>query len=180
MLKDKKTLVGIIAVVLALAGMFYYMIRDTAELEKNAANSPNLVSFDGADLKESENGVLVWSVKADSIKYNPKTKDIFLQNLTATFLKDGVEMVVKAPEGRMTDNRKKMDMTGGIKGTSSDGATFETESLHFDNVKKVLTSDKAFTYKKEGVTLTGDKLEGNTTLQVIKAIGNAKLVKEDK
>jgi len=166
--------------VIAVLGIFYFMIRDTAELEENASKSQNLVSFDGADLKETENGILSWSVKADSIKYNPQTKDIFLENLTATFVKDGVEMIVKSPKGTMTNNRKQMDMTGGIKGTSSDGATFETESLHFDNVKKVLTSEKDFKYTKDGITLTGDKLEGNTTLQIIKAIGNAKLVKEEK
>ena len=42
----------------------------------------------------------------------------------------------------------------------------------------MLTSKSAFTYNSKDVTLTGDKLEGNMSLKIIKAIGNAKLTKK--
>lgn len=180
MQKNKKIWAIIVIAIALFSGLVYFILKDNVSDSDVTKPKGNLVTFNGADLNETTDGKVIWSVKAEKIEYDPKTKDVYLTNLTGTFNKDNTTLTVTAPRGRMTDNRKNMDMAGGVKGSSTDGASFETDTLHFDNTKKLLTSESAFTYTKDDMTITGDKLEGDMTMEVIKAIGNAKLVKEEK
>ncbi len=177
-MKNNKKLWVLIALGLVLlVGLIFYLTRDTGE-SNSLRPSGNLVTFNGADLHESKDGNTSWTLKAEKIEYDPKTKDLYFTKITGTFVKDGRTLTIVAPEGRMTNNRANLDLAGGVWATSTDGIEFSTTNLHFDNTRKVLTSNEPFTYKKEGTTLTGDKLETDMTMEVVQAIGHAKLTKE--
>ena len=101
-----------------------------------------------------------------------------MTNLKGLFYQDDVTTTITAPHAVLTGDRNSLDIDQGVTATNTEGAEFKTEALHFDNKTKMLTSKSAFTYNSKDVTLTGDKLEGNMSLKIIKAIGNAKLTKK--
>lgn len=173
-----KKLAGIIIAVLLAFGALLWMIFGSQSLSDIASPSGRLINFSGADLREEKDGKIIWALTADTIEYDPKTKAITMKNLKGTFNQDDVVMQLTAPQAVMSSDHKQLDMTGGIHASTSEGAEFDTESLHFDNTVKELSSTTAFTYKGKGITLTGDGLVANMAMQKITVNGNAKLIKE--
>ena len=155
MKNNKKLIAIVVAIVLALIGLIVFIMKDSNEATSTQNQSGQLVNFQGADLQEEKDGKLVWALSAEKIEYDPRTKAIVL-----------------------TGDRNSLDIDQGVTATNTEGAEFKTEALHFDNKTKTLTSKTAFTYNSKDVTLTGDKLEGNMSLKIIKAIGHAKLTKK--
>lgn len=156
-------------------------MKDSGESTTTQTGAGQLVNFQGADLQEEKDGKLVWALSAEKIEYDPRTKAIVLTNLKGgQFYQNDVTTTITAPHAVLTGDRNSLDIDqGGVTATNTEGgATFKTEALHFDNKTKQLTSQSAFTYTSNDVTLVGDKLEGNMSLQQIKAIGNAKLTKK--
>ena len=175
-MKNNKKLIAIVAaIVLALIGLIVYIMKDSNEVTTTQNPSGQLVNFQGADLQEEKDGKLVWALSAEKIEYDPRTKAIVLTNLKGLFYQDDVTTTITAPHAVLTGDRNSLDIDQGV---TAEGAEFKTEALHFDNKTKMLTSKSAFTYNSKDVTLTGDKLEGNMSLKIIKAIGNAKLTKK--
>ena len=165
-MKNNKKLIAIVAaIVLALIGLIVYIMKDSNEVTTTQNPSGQLVNFQGADLQEEK-------------EYEPRTKAIVLTNLKGLFYQDDVTTTITAPHAVLTGDRNSLDIDQGVTATNTEGAEFKTEALHFDNKTKMLTSKSAFTYNSKDVTLTGDKLEGNMSLKIIKAIGNAKLTKK--
>lgn len=175
MLKNKQFWGIVAATVLIIASLAVYFWPVGDGGSSSPTFNGSTVTFSGADLSESKDGALVWRLKANNIEYNPTTKDVLLTDMTGEFFRDGVTFTVTAPKGQMTNDRKNLVMTGGIKGVSTDGVDFTTEELDYDNVKKFMASKGAFTYKRNNVTITGDKLEADMVLQQIKALGHARL-----
>lgn len=176
-MQKNKTLWGIIAfVIVAVIGIAYMFI---GEADVSPQKSPDqLVTFEGADIKEEENGKLVWKLSAEKILYNPKTKDIYLTNATGEFYKGENKMIVKAKEGTVTNNQQKITLKGSIHATSTDGMELKTEDLVYNTKTGAFNSTKPFWYKKDNTVITGDKVSGDAILQKIKAEGHVKLVKE--
>ena len=178
-MKNNKKLIAIVAaIVLALIGLIVYIMKDSNEVNTTQNPSGQLVNFQGADLQEEKDGKLVWALSAEKIEYDPRTKAIVLTNLKGLFYQDDVTTTITAPHAVLTGDRNSLDIDQGVTATNTEGAEFKTEALYFDNKTKMLTSKSAFTYNSKDVTLTGDKLEGNMSLKIIKAIGNAKLTKK--
>ncbi|MBP6923530.1 MAG: LPS export ABC transporter periplasmic protein LptC [Veillonella sp.] len=178
-MKNNKKLIAIVAaLVIAIGGFIAYLMSDSGEAEQQTkVPTGQLVNFSGADLREEKDGKLIWALSAEKIEYDPKTKAVVLTNMKGTFNQNDVVTQVTAPHGKMTGDRKSIDIDGGIQATNSEGATFTTEALHLDNVKKIWTSQGAFIYKGKDVTITGDKVSANMALQQLKVEGNAKLTK---
>lgn len=178
MKNNKKLIAIVVAVVFVLVGLIVYIMKDSGESTMTQTGAGQLVNFQGADLQEEKDGKLVWALSAEKIEYDPRTKAIVLTNLKGQFYQNDVTTTITAPHAVLTGDRNSLDIDQGVTATNTEGATFKTEALHFDNKTKQLTSQSAFTYTSNDVTLVGDKLEGNMALQQIKAIGNAKLTKK--
>lgn len=178
-MKNNKKLIAIVsAIVLVLVGLIAYIMTDSDEPSTKSSPTGQLVNFQGAELQEEKDGKLVWALSAEKIEYDPRSKAIVLTNLKGLFYQDNVTTTITAPHAVLSGDHSSLDIDGGVTATNTENATFKTEALHFDNKTKVLTSKSAFTYTGNDVILTGDKLEGNMSLQQIKAMGNAKLTKK--
>ena len=157
MKNNKKLIAIVVAIVLALIGLIVFIMKDSNEANSTQNQSGQLVNFQGADLQEEKDGKLVWALSAEKIEYDPRTKAIVLTNLKGLFYQDDVTTTITAPHAVLTGDRNSLDIDQGVTATNTEGA---------------------FTYNSKDVTLTGDKLEGNMSLKIIKAIGHAKLTKK--
>ena len=179
-MKNNKKMIAIVAaIVIALIGLIAYILHDSGD-----SNSPKttatgqLVNFQGAELQEEKDGKLVWALSAEKIEYDPRSKSIVLPNLKGLFYQDDVTTTITAPHAVLSGDHNSLDVDGGVTASNTEGASFKTDALHFDNKTKLLTSKTAFTYDSKDITLVGDKLEGNMSLKQIKATGHAKLTKK--
>lgn len=176
MKSNKKYIVLIIVGIVILAGIGYFLFGSVEE-SAPTENRGNVVSFNGSELKEEKDGQLIWSVKADTIEMDPKTKAVTMKNITGTFNNNGVTITMTAPEGHVSADHSKIDISGGVKGIKSDGGELSTDAINFDNTTKKFTTPGPFSYRDGDNTITGDKLEGDMVLNQVKAIGHAKLIR---
>lgn len=177
MKKNKKLIAIVIAVLAVFGGLIWFLFGGGQGIVTDSPTG-RLINFSGADLREEQDGKLIWALTADTIEYDPKTKAINMKNLKGTFNQDDVVMQLTAPEATMSSDHKSLDMTGGIHATTSEGASFDTEALHFDNTKKELSTNTPFTFDNNEATITGDTLVANMALRHIEVKGHAKLVKK--
>ncbi|MCF0154328.1 MAG: LPS export ABC transporter periplasmic protein LptC [Veillonella sp.] len=177
-MKKNKKLVAIIVVAIAALGTLLWVMFGGETGLVTDTPSGRVINFSGADLREEQDGKLIWALTADTIEYDPQTKAINMKNLKGTFNQDDVVMQLTAPEAVMSSDHKQLDMTGGIHATTSEGVVFDTDALHFDNTKKELSTQVPFTFSGKDVVITGDSVTANMALQKVLVKGNAKLVKQ--
>lgn len=179
MRKHKKTIIGT-AIVLALIGVFVwiFMISSVETPDDPTMPQGDLVTFDGSTISEESNGQVAWTVTAEQIKVNPKTKEVYLTNMKSVFYKDGKELTVTAPRGHMTADHNTFQLGGGVKAVDQDGAELRTDAITYNNQSKKLSSTSAFTFSNKDATITGDTFEADTVLQNVTAKGHAKLEKK--
>lgn len=176
---NKKRIWLIILALVVVGVLAYFFMKPAATETQESKVDENLITFNGANLQESKDGKIIWSLKAEKILFDPKTKNIYLTNFTGTFNKDDVSMTVTAPEAKLTNQQKNLEMHGGVKATSTDGAEFTSPSFYYNTVTKKFTSKEPFTFKKGHDIITADEMEGDLVLEQVKAMGHAKLTQEE-
>ncbi len=177
MQRSKEFWIVVIVFLICIAGIAYIFVGESPTVATPKPPDTALVNFTGADLHESKDGKVIWTLKAKEIKYNPKTKDVFLTDVEGTFNKDGQVLTVKAPEATVTNEQKVISLKGKIDGQSTDGMKFEGLDLVFNNETKQFETLHPFTYRRGDTTITGDTLSGDIILQKINASGHVKLLK---
>lgn len=178
---QKNKIVWILGIVSIIClGLIFHMFwaepNTNSPVDKKAQQ--NLIDFDGVDLKEERDGKIIWLVKAKNIKYDPETKDIFLEKVEAQFNDGGTELMIKADKGSVTDHNRVINLEGSIYGKNTSGVEFKAKSLKYDAHNGNFSTDQEFYYKDGSNVLTADSLQGNMTLNKIVAKGHVRLLKE--
>ncbi len=177
-MKQNKIVWVITAAIVISLGLIAHIFLSDADINRpKPTRIVQLVDFRGVDIHEEKDGKEIWSITAEQIKYNPKTKDIYLTNLHAKFYENGTELEIKANSGKIYDNQKKITMEGMIKGKSPN-VSIEAESLQYDAETGILSTDKPFYYQSGNTTITADSMKGNRILEQISASGHVKLRKD--
>lgn len=171
-------ILGIVSIICLglILHMFWAEPNTNSLVEKKAQQ--NLIDFDGVDLKEERDGKIIWLVKAKNIKYDPETKDIFLEKVEAQFNDGGTELMIKADKGSVTDLNRLINLEGSIYGKNTSGVEFKAKSLKYDAHNGNFSTDQEFYYKDGNNVLTADSLQGDMTLNKIVAKGHVRLLKE--
>lgn len=179
MKKNKGLWILLAVLVLLLGGIAsIFMGGDTpVQGPPSTDTKGRLVEFSGADLKESKDGKDIWRVTAQKILYNTETKEVELTNMEVFFVQEGNTLRVQAEKGHMAGDRSSITMDGTVTAQSTDGASFTGKNLYFDNGKKQLTAREGFTFKRDDLTLTGDVLEADMVMNLVKAKGHVRLTK---
>lgn len=177
-MKQNKILWLIILAIVVSLGLIANIFLSEGEVEKpKPIERVQLVDFRGADIREEKDGKEIWAMSAEEIKYNPKTKDIYLTNLHAKFYEKDTVLEIDAKEGKITDNQQKLHLEGKIHGATKD-IIIDAESLDYDAKTGMLSTDKPFYYKNGNTVITADSMKGNRILDKISAAGHVKLRKE--
>jgi LPS export ABC transporter protein LptC len=129
----------------------------TPRVTQTAADSADQILF-GLMHYVTEDGIKRSLVEADTAYLYDATQTAELKKVKVTFYdeKGAVSSVVTADEGTYFQQSGGMTARGNVVGTSPDGRTLRTSELKYEPNSKKVSSDKAFTYMREGNLLQGD------------------------
>ncbi len=129
----------------------------TPPVTQTAADSADQILF-GLMHYVTEDGVKRSLVEADTAYLFDQTQTAELKKVKVTFYTENgaVSSVLTANEGTYFQQAGGMTARGNVVGTSPDGRTLRTSELRYDANSKKVSTDKAFTFLRNGNQLQGD------------------------
>ena len=170
-------------VIIILIGSLYYFFKDEPFHQKEATGTPKeeqatTMSYVGNSIIEEKDGKKVWELAAENIEIDANTKNIMLKNIKGTFYQDnGGKIDITAPVATMDSKTKDIVMSGKVRATSSDGATFVAEETHWSGQKQLFYGAGDVVVTKDDTVMSGDKIESDKNMIKIKVSGHAKILK---
>jgi LPS export ABC transporter protein LptC len=124
---------------------------------QTAADSADQILF-GLMHYVTEEGIKRSLVEADTAYLYDATQTAELKKVKVTFYDQNgaVSSVLTANEGTYFQQSGGMTARGNVIGTSPDGRTLRTTELRYEPNSKKVSTDKAFTFVRNGNTLEGD------------------------
>jgi LPS export ABC transporter protein LptC len=129
----------------------------TPPVTQTAADSADQILF-GLMHYVTEEGIKRSLVEADTAYLYDATQTAELKKVKVTFYdeKGAVSSVLTANEGTYFQQSGGMTARGNVIGTSPDGRTLRTSELKYEPNSKKVSTDKAFTFMRNGNQLEGD------------------------
>jgi LPS export ABC transporter protein LptC len=116
-------------------------------------------------LRQSEGGELTWELVAELAFVWDDTHQAVAQHPRVDFYKNGEHVaVLNAEEGTVNLLTNDMEARTGVVVVSDVGATLKTEVLGWDNRQQRLFTERAVSYEKGGISLTGSGFESDADL----------------
>ena len=124
---------------------------------QTAADSADQILF-GLMHHVTENGVKRSLVEADTAYMYDATQTAELKKVKVTFYDENgaVSSVLTANEGTYLQQTGAMTARGDVVGTSPDGRTLRTSELQYDPNTRKVSTEKRFTFLRNGNLLEGD------------------------
>jgi len=116
-------------------------------------------------LRQSEGGELTWELVAELAFIWDDTHQAVAKHPRVDFYKSGRHVaVLNALEGTVNLLTNDMEARTGVVVVSDAGATLKTEVLGWDNRQQRLFTERAVSYEKGGISLTGSGFESDADL----------------
>jgi len=175
----QKQFLTIAAVAIVLAGSAYYFLRDEPLDEKKADKGiVTRMAFKGTSLVEELNGKRIWELSARVIEVDTQTKLVYLQDVKAVIYREkGDSIAVTAREAIANPTTRDMEMTGDVKAVASDGPTFSGPKVQYFAKEKRIVASGGIRLTREDIVATGDELETDDRIELVKVKGHAHVVK---
>lgn len=175
---NKNTAAVIAAALLLVGGGIYYFFRSVPEPPPAvvAEKPEDTIQYLGSALSETKDGKLIWELTADQIQAGVDKKNVMLQGLHAKIYKsDGQGNIqVTASQGQMDMTDRVVTLQGDIKAVSEKGAELVGNMIKWFMKEQRFVGEGGIHYQQKDVTISGDKLEVDQNLNVIRITGNAR------
>ena len=150
-----RTLLTVLTALAALAACRDEGVRPP--VTQTAADSADQILF-GLVHYVTEDGIKRSLVEADTAYLYDATQTAELKQVKVTFYDQtgAVSSVLTANEGTYFQQGGGMTARGNVIGTAPDGRTLRTTELTYEPNSKKVSTDKAFTFVRNGNTLEGD------------------------
>lgn len=124
----------------------------------------------------SDDGKLLWEIKADKGRYYPETNTANLEEATIWYhKKSGKKIKLETNKADIEldgNNLKKAFVYSGVKIILNENATIITEEASYDKMANSVNSSKKVEIKNEIMETTGYGLEGNIATQEFMLLNN--------
>lgn len=174
---SKFKIIAILAVAL-IGGVIYWAYNIAPKT--NTSDQANLITYENNELKEEENGVLIWELKVGKMSVNPLTQMATIEDVKGTFYsKNGRKIYLSAALGEYNEADRSIKFTKGLKIASSDNLSFTSKEVVWDNKQRTLSILGDIEIKKPGLTAKADKATSKDNFTSFKLEGNARIIKGD-
>lgn len=175
---SKKTY--IVGFLLALfVGLCYYWFGGSPLPQPlQRAADANMMKYNGSSIVEEENGQKKWEFTADSIVVDQETNNILLKNVRGVFYQaDGSQVIMTAQSGNVDGKTRDAAVEGDVHIATASGAVMDAPRIAWQSATRRFVADRGVKVIKDDTVLTGDRMESDEQLELIKTIGHARVQK---
>ncbi len=118
------------------------------------------ITLEGVRYTRAENGKPLWVMDAKVAKIFEDRGVVNMEKIVIYFFQeDGNNLVIKADRGTYDMKQQKMRMNGNVDLKSVNGDSLATQTLGFDQKRKVLWSEKDVVIHSQGLVIKGSAFE---------------------
>lgn len=176
--------VAILLVLTVLGGMLWYN-RAIDELLPGIIESlPKNVDLglDSVHYSQNEDGKRSWVLDADRAAYQRKEEELSLTAVEMTFFDAGTfgELKLNADTGLLRQKLNLIDLQGNVRIETETGERFQTESLQYDFVNQLATTDKQIHMRGRQLELTGNGMILDLSQGKMRVLNNVHALLEER
>jgi LPS export ABC transporter protein LptC len=136
----------------------------------------------GADMRlekvrfvEDKHGQKTWELEANSVQQYQEQNIMVLEDVKVAFYaKEGRTLFLKGKQGKVYQDSKNVELTGGVVLTSSDGYQLKTQSVSYQHAEKILSTPDPVEIEGEQLRITGKGMLVNTETKTFKILSQVK------
>ena len=182
-MKLSKTTYRVIACTLLFIafGLYYFNKTETPpppQVQEAKAEPSANVTFSGSSIVQNQDGKKQWEITAESVLVQPGSDKVDLINFKGTLYRaDGSKIDMVGGKAQMDTKTRNIEISGDVKATASDGATFTAAQARWDSKERRFYGSGGVRLTREDAVVTGDRIEGDEQLERVKVLGNARALK---
>lgn len=115
------------------------------------------LALDHLDYTQTENGIKRWTLKSERAEYLRDSQLVNLTGVDLLFFDAGSagNVTLRADCGQLQEQTRQIDVRGDVVVTTASDDILETQSLHYDDQQRQLSTDQPFHYRSPQMTLEG-------------------------
>lgn len=159
--KIKFLLILVVAGVLCSLIFIYVKYRNTMDQIGDISvdiSQDGTLSIKKISQTATRNGIIEWTMKADSANYNDSKNEAVLDNISIVFfLENDEQLVLKALKGILHTTAKDIKVYGDVV-LNNEKYQLKTESLDYKHEKRIISSDRPVEITGPSVRIMADTL----------------------
>ncbi len=171
--------IGILCVVAFWIGLYAFRIqRPPTPPPKSppGTGAPGQVGLQEINFVQVKDGVKLWELKAEAVTYQQSQNLISFKKVTLTYFPKGESPVTLVGNlGKLDTQKKNVFIEGEVVISTSDGYELKAPSLQYEDEKREVSTDTAFTFKGPNIFLDGQGVSMNLDSQKIWVKKKAKM-----
>jgi LPS export ABC transporter protein LptC len=161
---NKKIKIILISIMVAAVSVTMAVFIGYRSIEKKPEKAIPLI-LDGSSISiekihqtSTKNGIVEWSLDADSASYSEDRKEAFFEGLTVTFFtKENVKIILTADKGSLKTESSDIEVSGNIT-VQNDDYVLKTQKISYDNKKRIISSSAPVVITGKSLNLVGGSM----------------------
>jgi LPS export ABC transporter protein LptC len=177
-LKNKNFIVLGLLIAAIVAGGLYYFFREEPLEEIKQESVVTRMAFSGSKLTEDQDGKRLWELNARVIEVDPKTRWIYMTDLTGLLFRvDGTQVHISAKNAVVDPQTRNLELIGSITMKGSDGPTFSADKARYVAKDRKIFATGSIRATRDDYVMTANELETDDKFETITIKGNARIIK---
>ncbi len=120
----------------------------------------------GLHLTETSGDKLLWEIEADSAQVYQEQQSAQLKNIRLTLYEEQRQILkLRSDNGRLDIQNRDMSVEGQVVAHLPDGLTFETNSLTWENQKRLISTSEPVNISRDNIKIRGMGLVADVGLE---------------
>ncbi len=170
----------LISIIIILLGIIiavfstYRNILDETDGLKSAIQSTAKMSLGKVHHTATRDGVIEWSLDANSARLLDKKKQLILDDLSVVFyIKDGKDAHLTAEKGLLHTDSNDIEVTGNVV-VRNNNYVLKTKKLNYEHTRRILFSNVSVELSSDSKKLTADSMSFDLNTKKTMLEGNVK------
>jgi LPS export ABC transporter protein LptC len=171
--------IGILCVVAFWIGLYAFRVQKPPTpppKSSSGAGTPGQVGLQEINFVQVKDGIKLWELKAEAVTYQQPQNQISFKKVTLIYFPKGESPVTLVGNlGKLDTQKKNVFIEGEVVISTSDGYELRAPSLQYEDEKRAVSTDKAFTFKGPNIFLDGQGVSMNLDSQKVLVKNKAKM-----
>ena len=164
-------IIGILCVVAFWIGLYAFRTQKPATpvpKVSSAGSGPGHVGLQEINFVQVKDGVKLWELKADEVEYQQPKNLVSFKKVVLTYFPKGENLISLVGNlGQLDTQTKNVFIEGEVIISTQEGYELKVPSLYYNNDKREVSSEGAFTFKGPDISLDGQGMAMNLDSQKV-------------